>query len=355
MPSLGGDKPGRLAEKARKWIALGRADKALAVADRGLAVWPASDELREIVRFCRRLGTRDRVAVCRRELDADPTFERHVALARAQMESEDEGGAIRTAEAAAERFPDEPRPVLLVAELLFARFRRDRAASDGKAAIAALRHAVELAPGEAAYGLSLARRLVEIGALAEARREIDTILAADPDHAEAGALRQEIEPQPDAPPPEDVSIDILLRRIEDAASAPVTAAPNGAEADPPDENLRRRFATLTAIEGECVAALLSNGRTLVAARGEIAPDDDPALKAFAQMAGELRSLLAVSARRIGLGSFTRAELCREDRLLQAVDTAVAVLAIETPLSVRRTALEEAIRRLLSGQKKVAAE
>ena len=169
---------------AERHVAYGALPGALEAAERGLALFPDSERLRQVRTFAKRKSLAGRMRRLRAEIARRPTPFSYTNLAEIHRELGEDDEALELAIECAHHFPLNAQPLLVEGEIRVERFLRDIVAQDGMHAETALRRVVSINPGSVKAHLLLAELYYVVGAVADCRRHLRAVAVEQRDATE---------------------------------------------------------------------------------------------------------------------------------------------------------------------------
>ncbi len=265
--------PSTFVDLGQVHINLGMVERALQVAEEGLALFPDSAELAKLRSFTHRTVIKSSMKELRQRLNRSPDSKLFRELAGLQMELGDAGGVHATCEEWSVRFRSDPGPWLMLGQAHLVNYYRQLAAHDGLEAVACLERAVALDPRETKARELLAELFYRAGAIHRARAQLDALGA--PRDNDGQALQQAVASAESL----GNDIEVLLRRVEQNGALPyappTTPAPRG-RTDSGMGSIREALAHLAELPGVRKATYIKGTRALV--KGDIKDGKDPFLR-----------------------------------------------------------------------------
>ena len=291
--------PTSFVDLAQVHINLGECDKAVEVAEEGLALFPQSVELQQLRRFAHRSLLRNRIHELRERIAFGPNERLHNELAMILLELGDFAEARQVCEDCLRRFPEDPAARLALAQALLGNYYRDLASSEGAEAIRCLSQVLTREPDSLQARRLLAELLCRLGAPHAARPHLERLVDAGEQVAELQQMAGEADPDGCA---EDV--DRLLAAVE---SGEISLQQPRARRKPlgNDEGLGQiRDALARMVDSGSVtkAAYIRGSKAI--ARGAIRDGKDPFLRIVRSLAKSGQRF----ARRLDIGNFSKAVL-----------------------------------------------
>lgn len=286
--------PSTFVDLGQVYINLDMHDKAERIAEDGLALFPKSTELRQLL-DCSRRGLRHRrVADLRARLTRSPNSKTFRELAQVQIELGDSAGLHATCKEWSLRFPDDAGCWLVLGQARLVAFYRDLAAREGQEAVRCLEQAVAMQPDDPQSRRLLGELLFRIGAVHAAKQHLERLRTLDPDDAEVDALLQHVAGLAD----QGGDVAALLADVEAHGSLRHASLP-GAPKAPGDQSMARvrdGLAHVAEMAGVKKAAFIRGSKALV--KGAIRDGRDPFLRVVRVVAKAAHRF----ARRLDIGS-----------------------------------------------------
>jgi predicted regulator of Ras-like GTPase activity (Roadblock/LC7/MglB family) len=286
--------PSTFVDLGQVYINLEMHDKAEHLAEDGLALFPKSPELRQLME-CARRGLRHRRATeLRAKLIRTPSPQLYRELTQVFVELGDAAALHSTCQEWSVRFPDDAGCWLMLGQSRLLNFYRDLAAREGQEAVRCLQRAVEMDPAEAMARRLLGEVLYRIGAVDAAQRHLEQLQALDPQDAELQALLAHVQKLGD----HGDDIDALLEDVEAHGSLmhPSLAAPARPQGDETVADVRDGLAQVAQLHGVRKATFIRGSKALV--KGAIRDGRDPFLRVVRVVAKAAHRF----ARRLDIGS-----------------------------------------------------
>ena len=303
-------------ERARRQLATGEFDEALATVEKGLEKYPSALVLRETGQSVRRAKARAGMTglLARVEGESDPeAFEQLIALYR---ETGMVAEMVRLTDRYVAEHADREQPHLLRGEQALEEFFADLRARDGRLAVDHLLKAGALRPDSLKPRLQLAEIYFAIGAdraLLGQAAAIERLAGDDEVVRPVVAALRDV-----AKPVAGESVDALLAKVEVSGALlrdPSTWSSRkrrGVATEADGARIQRNLERLVRDEGASEAVVIDRGGATVIAVGEktldAAPTDPPADGGDSGLAGVARVVtrtIKVSARELEMGSFRR--------------------------------------------------
>jgi tetratricopeptide (TPR) repeat protein len=285
--------PNTFVDLGQVHINLDMHDKAERIAEDGLALFPRSTELRQLLECARRGGRRKRANELKAKLVRAPSPKLYEDLAALQVEINDRAGLQQTCHEWSLRFPGDPGSWHALAQAHLVNFYRDLSAREGVEAVRCLDRALHLQPDDK-RGLRLFGELLyRIGAVRLAEARVQRLLRLDPADAGAATLLRHLGDLEDMG--DDVAL--LLDDVQRAGALRHPAPSTGPRA--PDQSLagvREGLTAVASIKGVTKAAFIRGSKALV--KGDIRDGRD----AFLRVARVVAKAAQRFSRRLDLGT-----------------------------------------------------
>ena len=267
--------------------------KAERIAEDGLALFPRSDELRQLLECARRGGRRKRTEELRARLLRAPSPAAYAELAAVQVELGDRAGLQQTCQEWNLRFPGDAGSWLVLARAHLVNYYRDLTVREGAEAIRCLERALHIQPDDVATRTMFAELLYRIGAVQLAAKHLQRVLRAAPGDATATGLLIHLSGLAD----QGGDVQLLLEDVQRHGAlrhpTPAAAAPRAA-----DESLagvRSGLAQVSDIAGVRKVAFIRGSKAMV--KGAIRDGKDP----FLRVARVVAKAAQRFARRLDIG------------------------------------------------------
>lgn len=266
--------PTTFVDLGQVYINLEAYDKAVRVAEDGLALFPKSTEMQKLLDCARRGLSRQRVGELRARLVRQPTPKLYRELAELQMDLGEAATLAATCQEWSTRFPDDPDAWLVQGQAKLLGFYRDLAAREGQEAVRCLDRAVQMNANGPQARRMLGEVLYRVGAVNESLTHLEALRGVGRHDAELEALLGYVAAL------EDRGDDIgrLLGDVEERGSltyASHTAADRGAPAESVSR-IRDSLGRVAQIAGVQKATYIKGSRALI--KGAIRDGKDPFLR-----------------------------------------------------------------------------
>ena len=180
--------PSTFVDLGQVYINLDLHDKAERMAEDGLALFPKSIELRQLLDCALRGLRRRRAQQLRAKLTRSPSSKLFRQLASIYLDLGDSNGLHATCQEWSLRFPDDSGSWLMLGQARLTNFYRDLAAREGQEAVQCLERAVGMDPKGLQSRRLLGEVLYRIGAVHEAEKHIKALRELDPGDYEVKQL-----------------------------------------------------------------------------------------------------------------------------------------------------------------------
>lgn len=266
--------PSTFVDLGQVYINLELHDKAEHMAEDGLALFPKSVELRQLLDCARRGLRQRRAAELRARITRAPSSKLYQELAQLQIELGDSNGLHATCQEWSLRFPDDPGCWLVLGQARLTAFYRDLAAREGHEAVRCLERALEMDPDSATSHRLLGDVLYRIGAVQQAQQHIEALRSLTPGDPEVEALLAHVAQLPDR----GDDLECLFDEVEAHGSLlhPAlhgVAAPRG---DASMTQVREGLASVAEMAGVQKATFIRGSKAMV--KGAIKDGRDPFLR-----------------------------------------------------------------------------
>jgi len=292
--------PSTYVDMAQVYINLGMVDQTLRVAEEGLALFPASEELKRVLKFAKKSKLNHRIRDLRSRINKQPAPVLYRELASIYMELGDFGSVQGTCEECLRRFPEDDGAWLVLARARLKNFYRDLTAQDGLEAVRCLKKALSLNPASGAALRLLAEVCYRVGAIGQAQEYLEKLRGMFPGEKEVEALWQEVSTKTSR---ED-DLEVLFRAVEEKgalAYGPPGSGPRSYSLAPEQAlaGIKKSLAQIASVQGVQKAAYIKGSKALV--RGEICDARDPFLRAARVIARSAQR----ASRRMDIGNFNK--------------------------------------------------
>jgi len=267
--------PSTFVDLGQVYINLDLHDKAERMADDGLALFPKSIELRQLL-DCARRGLRHRRAQeLRVKLTRSPSSKLFHELASIHLELGDSKALHAVCQEWSLRFPDDSGCWLMLGQARLVNFYRDLAAREGQEAVQCLERAVGMEPDALPSRRLLGEVLYRIGAVHEAKKHIGALRQLDPADHEIQQLLSHVATLSDS----GSNIGALLEEVEAHGSllhpTPQAVVP-ATGTDPAVLDVRAGLARISALQGVQRVVFIRGSKAMV--KGDIRDARDPFLR-----------------------------------------------------------------------------
>ena len=292
--------PSTFVDLGQVHINLGMLERALHVAEEGLALFPDSAELIKLRDFTHRTVIKGRIEELREKINRSASAKLYKELAGLFLEVSDHGAVHATCEEWSVRFRSDAGPWLVLGQARLINYYRDLSAREGLEAVQSLERAIALDPRENKARALLAELFYRTGAIHRSRAQLDALVAGQYDK-DLRAVRRAVESA------ESLGNDLetLMRRVEQNGAlpyAPPTAVGGRGKADEGMGAIRESLAQLADMPGVRKATYIKGTRALV--KGEIRDGKDSFLRVVRVVAKAGHRF----SRRLDIGSFKKGVL-----------------------------------------------
>ncbi|MFK7742414.1 MAG: tetratricopeptide repeat protein [Planctomycetota bacterium] len=290
--------PSTFVDLGQVYINLDLHEKAEVLANDGLALFPKSIELRQLL-DCAQRGLRHRRAGdLRARLTRAPTPELFRELAQIHIELEDNNELHALCQEWKMRFPDDAGCWLVQGQARLVNFYRDLGAREGNEALQSLERAIEMDPREREPRRLLGEVLYRIGAVGEAQRHIEALREMDPADREVESLLSYVARLDDR----GSDLSQLLDDVESHGSL-LHPSMQAVEATPASgmsmSQVRAGLAQITELKGVEKATFIRGSKAMV--KGAIEDGKDPFLRVVRVTAKSAHRF----ARRLDIGNASK--------------------------------------------------
>ncbi len=286
--------PNTFVDLGQVYINLDMHDKAERIAEDGLALFPKSTELRQLLECARRGLRKKRVEELRAKATRWPNPKAYRELAQVQMELGDTAGLHATCQEWNLRFPDDAGCWLVMGQARLVNFYRDLASREGGEAIRCLERSLQMQPDDAQARRLLGELLYRIGAVRAAEKHLAQLQQLDTADEEVATLLRHVGGLAD----HGDDVQALLDDVETNGSlrhASVAAQPRPT-ADDSMASVRDGLAHVAELPGVRKATFIRGSKALV--KGAIRDGRDP----FLRVARVVAKAAHRFARRLDIGS-----------------------------------------------------
>ena len=351
--------PETLTALATKLHENGEVEEALAVAERGLDLFPLSDRVQSVFKFIRKQQLQQKIREIKNKIQSNPSAAAYGQLAIIYKDMGDTHKAVDVCKDLEEKFPLSENSYMIIGEIRDQRFAEDRLAVDGQRAMENLEHALEINPHNYKALLMLAEVYIRIGAFNLAIERLEGIMTFAPTDDRVRSLADEARElvNPEADESEE-SLEFLFVDVENrkAFLYDVREVEEGlgrliepAIADAPDtvpsgEKLRKRLDRLEKLPGFMGAiAVDRDGRELA---GKVPFHVNK--ETFDNVAVKILKAARNAALRMDVGDFMHGDIRGSfgQLLLQYGDG--VVLAVMADQKTRPELVQQHVKSILSG-------
>lgn len=287
--------PTTFVDLGQVYINLEMHDKAQRAAEDGLALFPKSPELRQLVECARRGAAKQRVVDLRARLTRSPNPKLFRDLAQLLIELGDTASLQSICQEWSVRFPGDAGAWLVIGQMRLVNFYRDLAAREGAEAVRCLEQAVRMDAAEPKARKLLGEVLYRIGAVRKAQEHLNALQQFDDKDPDVEALLRHVSGFAD----NGSDIAKLLADVEAHGCLlhpPMTTVlPKGHQEDS-IALVREGLALVAEIPGVRKATFIQGSRALV--KGAIRDGRDPFLRIVRVVAKAAHRF----ARRLDIGS-----------------------------------------------------
>lgn len=287
--------PSTFVDLGQVYINLDLHDKAEGLASDGLALFPKSIELRQLL-DCARRGMRSRRATeLRAKITRAPSPALFRELALIQIDHADSNALHATCQEWSTRFPDDAGCWLILGQARLTSFYRDLAAREGQEAVQCLERAVDMDPAELQSRRLLSEVLYRVGAVHQAQKHIEALRDLDPADQEVEQLLSHVSTLSD----KGGDLEVLLNEVEAHGSLlhptlQATSVPQTAERSMSE--VRAGLSRISELDGVEKATFIRGSKAMV--KGAIKDGRDPFLRIVRVTAKAAHRF----ARRLDIGS-----------------------------------------------------
>ncbi|HKE01384.1 MAG TPA: tetratricopeptide repeat protein, partial [Planctomycetota bacterium] len=314
-------------------------DEAERVLEDGLAQFPHAGELERLKRLVRSHQLADRTQEVRRRLEDHPTPAMFHELVDLHLQCGDPAAAEVACADWRRLFPGDAGAELAQIKIGLRRFYAERAAADGRAAIAGLERLLQRDPGHARALRLMAEICSRIGALPRAQEALERLARIVPDDPGVAAWLRAVESAL-AGPYGKMDLGRALREVEEAGQFP-DPVPSSDEVRASNPEKRRPPRQLDAAR-PALARLARNAgvRLVVLVRGSAAlvrGAPNGGAEAVARATRAIGLMARRTTRRMGLGAFVEAVVETDSGvlLMRAGDSSSATAVMDSPANLER--------------------
>jgi len=298
--------PAAWAALSERYLAMGDAQQAYAVAEEGVQDFPTSERLHALRRLIQKESLRERVKSLRQSLHRRPDPYLYARLANVFRQLGELNKAETIAEECKTRFPCDENPYLVIGEIRAGRYKKELMARDGRLAIENLERAVSLNPDNLKGRMQLAELYAALGANSRALPHLLHLAEATPDDERIRGLISEVGSRP----VEEGDLNALLRAAERKGKTPYPVhggeVRSEVEAQGPTrlmnrDVIRRSAAALFGIRDLKGLYVACDGL------GTVEVKEDPTLEAngFSESAAKILKAAEASSRKMDMGGFSQ--------------------------------------------------
>ncbi|MCA8949842.1 MAG: tetratricopeptide repeat protein [Planctomycetes bacterium] len=266
--------PTTFVDLGQVYINLESYDKALRVAEDGLALFPKATEMKKLLDCARRGLGKQRAAELKARLIRSPSPKLFREVAELQMDLGDVAALHATCQEWSLRFPDDAAAWLLLGQARLLGFYRDLAAREGREAVRCLDRAVRMNGTDDQARRLLGEVLYRVGAVKQAMQHLEVLRELQHDDAELGSLLEYVAGLED----HGDNVEQLFGEVEERGSLthPPLAAASVASGEVGVGSIRETLGHIADIPGVRKATYIKGSRALV--KGEIKDGRDPFLR-----------------------------------------------------------------------------
>jgi predicted regulator of Ras-like GTPase activity (Roadblock/LC7/MglB family) len=289
--------PSTFVDLGQVYINLEMHDKAQRAAEDGLALFPRSTELRQLVECARRGARRQRAADLRAKLTKSPNSKLYRELAQLFVELGDTSSLHSLCQEWSVRFPDDAGAWLVIGQAHLLNFYRDLSAREGLEAVRCLERAVDMDGREPMARRLLGEVLYRIGAVRASQVHLEALQALDHADPEIDALLQHVGGLAD----HGDDVGGLFGGVEKQGSLlyPPMVLPPKATSDESMTRVRDSLGQVAEIKGVRKATFIKGTRAVV--KGSIRDGKDPFLRVVRVLAKAAHRF----ARRMDIGNASK--------------------------------------------------
>lgn len=286
--------PNTFVDLGQVYINLEMHDKAERIAEDGLALFPKSSELRQLLECARRGLRKRRAGELRAKATRAPSPKVYQELTQVLVDLGDSAALHAACQEWNLRFPEDALCWRVMGQARLVNFYRDLAAREGMEAIRCLDRAVSMQPDESQSLRLLGELLYRIGAVRAAEKHLTRLQALDTADVEVAALLRHVSSLDD----HGDDLEALLDDVETHGSLrhPSLAAAPRASADESMASVRDGLAQIADLPGVRKATFIRGSKALV--KGAIRDGRDP----FLRVARVVAKAAHRFARRLDIGS-----------------------------------------------------
>ena len=303
--------------------------------EEGLEMFPSSSELERLRRLVRQNRLADRIHEVRHRIEMQATPNLYHELVDLQLQCNDFGASEQTCSEWRRMFPADSGAELAAIKIALRRFYKDRAASDGKTAIAGLEQLLARDPGHARALRLMAELCSRIGALPRALEALTRLARIVPEDPSVETWRKKVE-QALASSRKAVDLNRSLREVEETGHFPDPVPSSEEIQNQQNKNANERrtprvldasrpaLSRLAKIPGVRLVILVRGSAALV--RGARAGGAEGVARATRAIAITAKR----TTRRMGLGAFNEVVIDTDDGalVLRAGDPSCAGAVVE---------------------------
>ena len=265
--------PTTFVDLGQVYINLESYDKALRVAEDGLALFPKASEMKKLLDTARRGLGKQRATELKAKLIRSPSPKLFREVAELQMDLGDVAALNQTCQEWSLRFPDDAGAWLLLGQARLLGFYRDLAAREGREAVRCLDRAIEMKGDDEQAHRLLGEVLYRVGAVKQSMEHLEVAKGLHRGDSELEQLLKYVAGLED----KGIDVEQLFVEVEERGSLmhPPAAAAGGA-GEMGVTSIREALGHIADIEGVTKATYIKGSRSLV--KGQIKDGRDPFLR-----------------------------------------------------------------------------
>jgi len=266
--------PTTFVDLGQVYINLESHDKALRVAEDGLALFPKAGEMKKLLDCARRGLGRQRTAELKARLIRSPSPKLFREVAELQMDLGETAALHATCQEWSLRFPEDAGSWLILGQSRLLGFYRDLAAREGREAVQCLDRSARMDNGDGQARRLLGEVLYRIGAVKQAQEHLEVVQTLGRDDPELGALLNHVAGLEDR----GENVEQLFDEVEERGSLthPSIAAAGAPVGEMGIGSIRESLGQIADLPGVQKAAYIKGTRALV--KGSIRNGRDPFLR-----------------------------------------------------------------------------
>ena len=266
--------PTTFVDLGQVYINLESYDKALRVAEDGLALFPRAAEMKKLLDCARRGLGKQRAAELKARLIRSPSPKLFREVAELQMDLGEVAALHATCQEWSLRFPEDPGAWLLLGQARLLGFYRDLASREGREAVRCLDRAVQMGCEDSQARRLLSEVLYRVGAVSQAREHLETLRDLHKGDPELDGLLSYVAGLTD----HGDNVEALFGEVEERGSLthPPLATATTSPAEVGVASIRESLGNIAEIPGVKKATYIKGSRALV--KGAIKDGRDPFLR-----------------------------------------------------------------------------